>query len=368
MYVLSRELRIRVIHALCEGNSVNATSRMTGAGKPTILRLLLRVGLGCERLHNRIVRGVQSALIQCDEAWSYIFKKESRVTPSDPAEYGDAYVFVALDANSRLIVSYLAGKRNAESTREFIEDLRRRVAVIPQISTDGFAPYVDSLLNGGFNGAVDYAQCVKNYRRGARRDDDHRYEPPRSPFITKTVIAGAPDPKHIGTSLVENQNRTIRIHVRRMTRLADAFSKKLENHRAALALHFAFFNFVRIHETLKTAPAVAAGLLARPWTIGELLDAALDEPHAALPEPMPLAPREGMGTARELPGGRGWLRVVRTGDAPAPTQPAPAAKLTEAPPAKDERQGDLFTWAASKPAEPPKPLLPMGTQLNLFDP
>lgn len=221
---------------------------------------------------------------------------------------------------------------------------------MPQISMDGFAPYVEAILSS-FGGSVDFAQLTKHYARGGRRDDDHRYEPPRNPFITKAVIAGVPDPAHISTSLVEAQKRTIRMHVQHMTRLCDAFSKKLVNHRAALALHLGYYNLVRAHETLKTAPAVPAGLIVRPLSIGDLLDLALAEEPSSAPEPQRLEPRPGIGATRELPSRRGWLRVIDGGKA--------------APGASAERQGDLFDWAERKP--PAKSLPLIGTQLSLFD-
>lgn len=342
--VIDADARLRVVHALCEGNAINAVVRQTGVAKTTILRLLARVGEGCARLHNRLVRGLSCALIQCDEIWSYVGKKGFRVTELDPAEWGEAYTFVALDVETRLVLAYYVGRRDRESTETFIADMRARLTVMPQISTDGFIPY-EQAIGESFPGEADYGQVQKNYRGKAQRDDQVRYEPPRDPFIVRTTIYGAPDPKLISTSLVERQNRTMRMHIRRMTRLSDAFSKKLDNHRAAVALHFAFYNFVRPHETLRTAPAVRAGLVPVPLTLAQLVELALAEVPVAAPERQKLALRPGAGAARELPGGRGWLRAV--------------------PNAPVERQGNLFDWAERKP--PSKPLPPPGTQLILFD-
>ncbi|NUQ74456.1 MAG: IS1 family transposase [Polyangiaceae bacterium] len=302
-----------------------------------------------------------------DEIWSYVGVKEARRTPEHPAGWGEAYTFVALDLESRAVISFQVGRRDQVNTDAFVSDLRARLVMAPQITTDGFTPYIEAIARS-FGGAVDYLQCMKNYSRGGRRDD-HRYEPPRDPFMVKLPIMGVPDIQKASTSHVERQNRTIRMHIRRMTRLADAFSKKLENHVAATALHFAYYDLVRAHETLGTTPAVKMGVLDRPLSVLELVEMALDaaeEPAPARAVPQPLAlPERHRTAARELPGGRGWLRVVRTGDAPAPSAPSttPAAKLTEAPPVEDERQGDLFAWAAQRPA---KPRLPVGTQLSLF--
>jgi IS1 family transposase len=260
------------------------------------------------------------------------------------------------------VIAFQVGRRDQVNTRAFVTDLRARLVVAPQITTDGFSPYIDEIARS-FRGAVDYSQCVKNYRRGGRRDDDYRYEPPREPFMVKTPIMGVPDMKRASTSHIERQNRTMRMHIRRMTRLADAFSKKIENHVAATALHFAYYNLVRIHETLDTTPAVKLGVLDRPLAVGELVEVALEaaeELAPASPVAQPLAlPEHHRGAVRELPNGRGWLRAVGLAAGSAGPPMAPPVRT----PREDERQGDLFAWAAQRPAKLPPP---PGTQLLLF--
>lgn len=310
MHVLAPQARVAVLRALVEGCSIRTVARMTGHHIVTILRLLVLIGEGCERLHNRLVRDLVCTVIQVDEIWSYIGKKQRRVTDADPVEFGDAYTFVALAAASKLVINYSVGKRDQLATDSFIADLRSRLLVVPQITSDGFSPYVSAIENS-FGGSVDYGQIVKHYRRGGRRDDDHRYEPPRDPFITKSIVTGSPNVDKMSTSYVERQNLTMRMHIRRLTRLCNGFSKKIENHRAAMALHFAFYNFCRIHETIRCTPAIEAQITDHVWTLEELLDAVLAEGESAPPIPKPLALPNGITGARELPGGRGWLRVVK---------------------------------------------------------
>lgn len=338
MSLLSAEARASVVSQLVEGCSIASTCRLTGISKPTVLALLLRVGAGCERLHNRIVRGVTCHVAQCDEIWSYVQKKQSRVTAADPAEFGDAYTFIGMASASKLIISYRVGKRDEENTTAFIKDLRARLTTIPQLYTDGWQPYI-AAVGSSFAGSVDYAQVVKRYNRKARRDDDRRYEPPRDPFITKTPVFGVPDLQRASTSHVERQNMTIRMHIRRFTRLCNGFSRKLANHRAAVALHFAFYNLCRIHESIRCTPAMEAGIARHVWSIPELVEAALAEPESEPPTPQPLklrAPPPGAPTspARALPNGRGFLRLV--GAAPpspvAPSEPEPTPP-SEPPPA-----------------------------------
>jgi IS1 family transposase len=348
-YTTSPEARVRVIHALCEGASVNGAARQTGVSKPTILKLLVQVGTGAARLHNRIVRGLSSVYVQADEIWSYVAKKERRVTEADPPGVGEAYTFVAIDVDTRLVLSYLVGRRDSESTAQFINDMRARLTVMPQIVTDGFAPYVEAVLSN-FGASVNYAMVNKHFRSKPRPDDEVRYEPPRGVWLTKQVISGAPDMGKCTTVHIESQNRTIRTHVRRLTRLSNGFSKKRENHCAALALHFLYYNFVKVHSEIKTTPAVAAKLTDRPWTAAELVAACLVEPEASKPVAVPLALPEGYsGAARELPGGRGWLRVVRPGEA-----------ITEGAPGLVRAPG-----AATTP-EPAPTLRSMPLQLSLF--
>lgn len=338
--VLPLEKRVDVVRHLVEGASVRATSRLTDVSLPTVLSTLLRMGAGCDNLHNAMVHGLDVREIQCDEIWSYVAKKQARVTEKDPVEFGDAYTFLGMARTKKLIISYFVGKRDEASTQAFTKDLRARVVTIPEISTDGWQSY-QTAVGQSFSGNVDHAVIQKNYSRKGRADGpkhDHRYEPPRDPFITKRVGHGAPDLERASTSHIERANLTVRMHVRRFTRLCNGFSKKIENHRAAVSLHVAWYNFCRVHETLRVTPAMEAGIADHVWSVQELVERALSAEPCTLPEPKPLVPPapppgEKPATARELPNGKGWLRVVQGGksaqkDAPkAPTPPVtPASK------------------------------------------
>lgn len=364
--VLPTPKRVEVVAHLVEGASVRSTSRLTGACKQAILSLLVRVGEGCDRMHDRLVRDLDIRDVQADEIWSYVQKKQARVTEADPAEWGDAYTFVAMARMCKLVLAYRVGKRDEENTSAFIADLRARLLVVPQLSTDGWQPYIPA-VGDSFAGAVDYGQVVKNYTRGKRSDgqpSDHRYEPPRDPFITKRVVSGAPDAKLMSTSHIERQNLTMRMHIRRLTRLCNGFSRKLANHRAAVALHFGWYNFCRVHEALRVTPAMEARLTDHVWSVEELVTTALEEPAGPAPEPRPLrlpAPRPGMAAApaRQTAGGS-WLRLVSGG------RPAPAAVPSEAP----------APVASPEPAPAPDELAQLGlvdsrpvppTQLQLFE-
>ncbi|XXU99598.1 transposase [Sorangium sp. So ce1153] len=255
-----------------------------------------------------MVRDLRCSAIQVDEIWSYVGKKQARVNENDPPGTGEAYTFVALDVNSRLAISVYVGKRDEASTQAFIKDLRSRLVVMPAMTSDGFAPYV-SAIGANFGASIDYAQCKKNYTQQGRRDD-HRYEPPRDPFITKKVIYGAPDLEKASTSYVERQNLTMRHQIGRIRRLCLAFSKKIENHKAAVALAYCHYNFCHVVKTLRVTPAMQAGITDHIWSLDEFMEAILNEPEGGKPTPKPLAVRQPEGPARELPGGRGWLRLV----------------------------------------------------------
>ncbi|WP_437319751.1 IS1 family transposase [Sorangium sp. So ce385] len=337
-HVLPMAKRVEVVAHLVEGAGIRPTSRLTSVSQPAILSLLLRVGEGCERLHNRLVRDVDCRTVQVDEIWSYVQKKQARVVPGDSPEVGEAYVFVGMASASKLVIAYRVGKRDEANTSAFIRDLRARLVTVPQLYSDGWVSYV-AAVGASFPGSVDYAQVVKNYSRKARRDDDHRYEPPRDPFITRTPVFGVPDVKRASTSHVERQNLTIRMHIRRFTRLCNGFSKRLPHHKAAVALHMAFYNFCRPHEALRVTPAMEAGLTDHVWSIEELVAVALAETPTEPPTPKALKlPEQPAGSpaapARALPNGRGFLRLV--GSAPAaPVAPTPpAASKPEAPPSE----------------------------------
>ncbi|WP_437639386.1 transposase [Sorangium sp. So ce854] len=353
--VLPAEKRLRVLAALVDGNSVRATERMTGVQQRTIRRFALALGQGAERLHNRLVRDLRCVLVQVDEIWGYVQKKQSRVTEKDPPDVGEAYTFVAMDTLSRLVIAYRVGKRDQATTDAFIADLRARMLVMPQLTSDGFAPYIPA-VGESFGKSIDYMQTVKNYRSGSRgrRDDDHRYEPPRDPFITKTTIYGAPDPRKASTAYVERLNGTTRHQNGRMRRLCLAFSKRIEHHRASVALVYAYYNLCHVVKTLRVTPAMQAGLTDHVWGLDEFLEALLAEGETPAPEAQPLAHREPAAPARPLPGGRGFLRLV--------TEPTPALKRS---PRHPEPPPSAPPVHAAPPPPPDPPRRPV--QLDLFD-
>ena len=362
--VLPLDKRVNVVRHLVEGASVRSTSRLTDVSLPTVLSTLLRMGEGCGYLHNALVRDLDIREIEADEIWSYIHKKQARVTAEDPVEFGDAYTFLALARTKKLIVSYHVGKRDEQSTRAFVADLRARLVTIPEVSTDGWQSY-PLAIGQSFGGSVDHAVIQKNYSRKGRPDGqkhDHRYEPPRDPFITKKTAHGAPNLDRASTSHVERANLTVRMHVRRFTRLCNGFSKKIENHRAAVSLHVAWYNFCRVHESLRVTPAMEAGITDHVWSVQELVERALAAEPCAPPEPKKLAPSapapgEKPNTARELPNGRGWLRVVDGGKgkpSEAPKPPTPPLAQAQRPVRAEDRakrweREDWLAWLAAEP-------------------
>jgi len=273
---LPEEKRIAIISALVEGNSVRSTERMTGVHRDTIIRLLLSVGDRCGRLLNQHVRNIRTRRIQVDEIWTYVFKKQAHLDQFDDHHElkGDQYVFVAMDADSKLAISHYVGKRDGTSAYYLLADLESRLSSRVQLTTDGFAPYVQA-VESAFGCEIDYGMLVKVY--GANYTDAGGpawYGPAHVLSAEPTPIMGDPDRRHISTSYVERQNLTMRMQMRRFTRLTNAASKKLENLKAHVAMHFAWYNFARVHSTLRVTPAMEAGLTDHPWTLGELLEAA----------------------------------------------------------------------------------------------
>lgn len=260
-----------VIAALVEGNSIRSVERMTGIHRDTIMRLMVRVADGCDRLLDEMMRGLTCPRLQLDEIWAYVGMKQKtarRMNKTD--EFGDLYTFVAIDADSKLVPCWHVGRRSWNDTALFIDDLRGRIANRPQITTDAFAAYYPA-IGRAFERNVDYAQIVKIF--GSETNEGRgRYSPPVMLRCEREEIIGRPDPEHISTSYVERQNLTMRMQMRRFTRLTNGFSKKRANHAAAVALHFAHYNLIRIHKTLKMTPAMAHGISDHIWTVGELLE------------------------------------------------------------------------------------------------
>ena len=266
---------VRVFELMTEGVSVRAISRLTGVHKTTILSLLLTVGLKCARLFDAKVQNVRPRFVQADEAWTFVQKKQKRLTLDDPEERGDQYVWIALDSETKAVLSYMVGKRDAVSAYEFIGDLHERIADTHrcQLTTDGLEGYIPA-VEEHFGADVDFAQLVKQYAHP--RTDGPDWFRPSSHVVAAipTPITGDPDFKRISTSHIERANLTVRMHLRRFTRLTNGFSKKLENLKAAVSLFMAWYNFVRVHQTLRVTPAMEAKLTDHVWTIRELLTAA----------------------------------------------------------------------------------------------
>lgn len=269
--ILPKDLQITAIAALAEGSSIRAVERMTGIHRDTIMRLGVRVGETCAKLLDEEMRGLDCKRVQVDEIWGYIGKKQRNVIPGDVG-MGDVWTWVAIDADTKLVPSFHVGLRDAAHAMAFMEDLASRVTNRIQISADGLNAYI-SAVRETFGSNVDFGQIVKTYATDPASPQG-RYSPPVVTSVDKNIIQGHPDEKHISTSYVERQNLTMRMHVRRLTRLTNAFSKKLENFKAAIALHFAYYNFVKAHGALKCTPAMAAGVTNDFMTVGDLVDMA----------------------------------------------------------------------------------------------
>lgn len=273
MNVLKKDKQLAVIGALVEGNSIRSTERMTGVHRDTIMRLLVRVGEGCQEILDQTMQGVRCRSLQVDELWTFVYKKQARLSFEErfTPEMGDQYCFVAIDAETKLIPHFDVGKRNMVTAYRFMEGLRVRLNGNGrfQLTTDGFVPYIGAVEMAWGADAPDFAQLVKMY--GAVPPGPSRYAPPKIVEAVPTVVHGNPDPALISTSFIERQNLTVRMACRRFTRLTNGFSKKLDHLKAALALHFAWYNLVRIHRSLRMTPGMAAGVTDRVWELQELL-------------------------------------------------------------------------------------------------
>ena len=271
MNKLSVEDRARILHLLCEGMSIRAVTRTTGASKNTVARLLNDAGKALGDYQDRMFRNLQCRRVQVDEIWSFTYAKQKNVAGAlaAPEGAGDTWTWTAICADSKLVLSWLVGSRDAASAYEFIQDVYDRLANRVQLTSDGLNAYINAVRDI-FGIDVDFAQLVKVY--GSAPDAfKGRYSPAPMLAARKTRIEGRPDPAHVSTSYVERQNLTMRMHMRRFTRLTNGFSKKVENHANAVALHFAYYNFVRIHKTLRVTPAMAAGVTDRLWEMADLV-------------------------------------------------------------------------------------------------
>jgi IS1 family transposase len=269
--ILNTDKQIAIIAALAEGSSIRAIERMTGVHRDTIMRLGIRVGEGCTNLMDAKMRDLPCNRLEIDEVWGFIGKKESRLKPGDDPQFGNVWTFCAIDAETKLVPAFhVASNRSHETTKAFMRDVASRMSNRVQVSTDSLRAYRDA-VEAAWGAEVDYAQIVKIF--GHEEREEHRYAPPEVIGTEKTVIQGNPDYALISTSYVERLNATTRLHMRRLTRLTLAFSKRLENFRAAVGLHFAYYNLVRRHNTLRCTPAMAAGVESTFWTVGDLLEA-----------------------------------------------------------------------------------------------
>jgi IS1 family transposase/transposase-like protein len=257
-----------VLKLLLEGNSVSTVERITEVHHTTILKLLVLAGERCNRIMGEKIRNVRVRDVECDEVWAYIGKKQRRVRPDDDPNLGDCYCFVAIERHTKLVLNIALGKRDQATTNVFIEGLRHATSGEFQITTDGFAPYRYAIPNT-LEDRCDFAQLIKVYR--ASVEGEARYSPAEVAEVVEVPVMGRPDPARICTSIVERSNLSLRMGVRRFTRLTNAFSKKWENHWAAVALWFAFYNFCRPHRSLRVTPAMAAGITDHIWSIRELV-------------------------------------------------------------------------------------------------
>lgn len=272
MNKLSIKQRAQILRALVEGNSIRATVRMTGAAKNTVVKLLADVGSACLEYQDKTLRHLSCKRIQCDEIWSFCYIKEKNVAPENKGilGHGDVYTWTAICSDTKLVPSFMVGKRDEEYAKVFIEDLASRLANRVQLTTDGHKPYIEA-VEGAFGNNIDYAMLVKHYSNpGEAKQAQKRYSPSQFVSADKRRIAGDPDVTAVSTSHVERQNLTMRMGMRRFTRLTNGFSKKIENLECAVALHFMYYNFGRIHKSLRVTPAMQAGVADHVWSLEEI--------------------------------------------------------------------------------------------------
>jgi IS1 family transposase len=270
--VLSAEKQTAIIAALAEGSSIRSIERITGVHRDTIMRLGVRVGKGCEMLMDSKMQDLNCNYLQLDEVWGFIGKKERHCRPDDDPQYGDVWTFCAIDSETKLVPSFKCGKRNHETANAFVQDIANRVRNRVQISTDALGAYGEA-VERAFGADVDYGQIVKVYVHDGAHHPERQYSAPSFTSAYRRPIAGNPEMEFVSTSHVERLNATTRLHVKRLSRLTLAFSKKFENFQSAVALHFAYYNFVRRHATLRCTPAMAAGIERDFWTVSDLVEA-----------------------------------------------------------------------------------------------
>lgn len=274
--MLTNAERAQIVTSICEGNSIRATSRMTGFSKNTIAKLLVELGDACIAYQDKALRNLKCKRVQCDEIWSFVYAKDKNLPDDKQGKfgYGSVWTWTAIDADTKLVPSFAVGDRNAATARLFIEDLASRLANRVQLTTDGLKFYLTA-VEGAFGADIDFAQLHKVY---ASNQEETRYSPAVCIGCERKTVMGSPDPSHVSTSYVERQNLSMRMHMRRFTRLTNAFSKKIANHLATVAIYFMWYNFVRVHQTLRVTPAMEAGVTAKLWTVLDMI--------ALLPKPV----------------------------------------------------------------------------------
>lgn len=268
---LSKDERTKIIASLVEGASLRATARMCGVAFNTVLKLLPEIGRACADYQDKVLRNLPCKRIQSDEIWSFCYAKDKNVPDDKRGEFGfgDVWTWVAIDADTKLVASFMVGDRGPRTAKRFMADLASRLANRVQLTTDGHRVYLTA-VEDAFGADIDYAMLVKLYGNDAEAET--RYSPAECIGCQSVGITGRPDPKHISTSFVERQNLTMRMMMRRFTRLTNAFSKKVENHIWAIALHYMHYNFCRIHQTLRVTPAMAAGITDHVWDISDIAE------------------------------------------------------------------------------------------------
>jgi len=273
MNKLDNAKRVQVVAALVEGMSIRATVRMTGVAKNTIVKLLSDLGMACAEYQDKAFQNLTCKKIQCDEIWSFVGAKQKNVPDflKDHFGIGDVWTWVSMDADTKLVPCLLVGDRSANTAMEFIHDLASRLSNKVQLTTDGHKPYLEA-VESAFGGDIDYAQLVKIYGASPSKQDQIKYSPAECQGCKKVEVTGAPRKADISTSYIERQNLTMRMSMRRFTRLTNGFSKKVENHAHAIALHYMYYNFVRIHKSLRCTPAMAAGVTNRLWEIEDIIN------------------------------------------------------------------------------------------------
>jgi len=272
MNILPMEKQALIVNALAEGNSIRAIERITQVHRDTIMRLGIRIGEGCTKLMSDTMVNLPCHKVQVDELWGFIGKKQKNVSPEDfnkNQNLGDVWTYVSIDADTKIVPNFFVGKRSLANTQMFMDDLAGRMKNRIQLTSDSLSAYV-SAVESAFGSNVDYGQLVKTY--SSIQALPGKYSPPRLTSCKKMALNGSPIVKHISTSYVESQNLTVRMHCRRLTRLTNAFSKKIENFRAAIGLHFGYYNFCLVHNSLRTTPAMAMGITNKVWSVNDLLE------------------------------------------------------------------------------------------------